>query len=111
MREKLNCPNCGAPIEHFKCPYCGTVILDFANIDINQPTYLRIRTPGTDQLMVVQAVPVQMALRQEPGKTVGLYCDNEIYRTMYQPGPCELDLHFVILPNKNGEFHINLKGE
>ena len=22
-----NCPNCGAPIEHGKCPYCGTKFL------------------------------------------------------------------------------------
>ena len=25
-----NCPNCGAPIETEKCPYCGTMFLDFA---------------------------------------------------------------------------------
>lgn len=23
-----NCPNCGAPIETVKCPYCGTPFLD-----------------------------------------------------------------------------------
>lgn len=24
-----NCPNCGAPIETAKCPYCGTLFIDF----------------------------------------------------------------------------------
>lgn len=30
-----NCPNCGAPIETEKCPYCGTIFLDFAATEPN----------------------------------------------------------------------------
>ena len=44
---KLNCPNCGAPIdkETNKCPYCNTSYFDFSNVDIDneEPFYLRIK--------------------------------------------------------------------
>lgn len=42
MRDKLNCPNCGAPITSTKCPYCGTVFYDFATLDSTKPTYIRM---------------------------------------------------------------------
>lgn len=42
-----NCPNCGAAIESEKCPYCGTVFIDFACIDADKPFYLKIKTNGT----------------------------------------------------------------
>ena len=44
MREKLNCPNCGAPITEEICPYCGTIFYDFANIEIGKPAALRLKT-------------------------------------------------------------------
>lgn len=25
IRDKFNCPNCGAPISNTECPYCGSV--------------------------------------------------------------------------------------
>lgn len=44
---KLNCPNCGAPIdkETNKCPYCNTSYFDLSCIDINgqEPFYLKIK--------------------------------------------------------------------
>ena len=43
MRDKLNCPNCGAPIDSTQCPYCGTVFFDFAAIDTEKPTYIRVK--------------------------------------------------------------------
>lgn len=46
MKELLNCPNCGAPIEDTKCPYCGSVFIDFASMDTDKPFYLKIKHDG-----------------------------------------------------------------
>ena len=43
MREQLNCPNCGAPIRGCECEYCGTMFYDFATLDQNKPTYVRVK--------------------------------------------------------------------
>lgn len=44
--SKTNCPNCGAPIDTDKCPYCGTVFIDFASIDADRPFYMKILHNG-----------------------------------------------------------------
>ena len=41
-----NCPNCGAPIESEKCPYCGTVFIDFACVEADEPFYMKIKSQG-----------------------------------------------------------------
>lgn len=42
--RRLNCPNCGAPIEGQRCAYCGTVFYDFSCIDVSSPCVIRLRT-------------------------------------------------------------------
>lgn len=38
-----NCPNCGAPITQDRCPYCGTVFMDFAALQVGSPCYVKIK--------------------------------------------------------------------
>ena len=54
MNEVLNCPNCGAPITGEKCEYCGTVIYDFSVIDMNKPSYIKMRF--NDRLFIFCAI-------------------------------------------------------
>ena len=66
MRDKLNCPNCGAPISNTNCPYCGAVFYDFAEIDAEKPTYIRIRWHGNQLIFFrARAVNVDISTRAE----------------------------------------------
>ena len=58
--SEYNCPNCGAPINAWQCPYCGTVIHDFVNMDFegHTPTWLRMKVGHSSVL--VKAIPSQM---------------------------------------------------
>lgn len=47
MKHTYNCPNCGAAIVAEKCPYCGTVLLDFAAMQIGAPTYAKFKLGDT----------------------------------------------------------------
>ena len=33
MKNRLNCPNCGAPIASKTCPYCGTTFINYIDED------------------------------------------------------------------------------
>lgn len=40
--RRYNCPNCGAGITGERCEFCGTVIYDFAAIQLGKPSYVKI---------------------------------------------------------------------
>ena len=58
-----NCPNCGALIETEKCPYCGTMFLDFAAMDADQPFYMKIKQDG--QIYILKAKMTSTELKTE----------------------------------------------
>lgn len=60
-----NCPHCGAPIDSVVCPYCGTRFIDFANIDMKTPTYLRVKW-DENQVAVFKAQLQTITFSQEP---------------------------------------------
>ena len=59
--NKLNCPNCGAPIsaDNNKCPYCNTSYFDLSSIDINnnEPFYLKIKMGKMTLTQLVRVLP------------------------------------------------------
>lgn len=60
MREKTNCPNCGAPISGIKCEFCGTQFFDLADLELNKPGFLRVRF--NDSMLLFDAIPVEMEI-------------------------------------------------
>ena len=50
--NKLNCPNCAAPITSDTCQYCGAVFLDFSAIQLNKPSYIKIINDENDIMLM-----------------------------------------------------------
>lgn len=44
--KRYNCPNCGAGITGESCQYCGTVIYDFAAIQLGKPSFVKLAHNG-----------------------------------------------------------------
>lgn len=63
--DRLNCPNCGAPIVDGKCDYCGAVFLDFANINVGDLTYLNIKIDGKIFFIKVRCNSVTLEMQYE----------------------------------------------
>lgn len=64
MRDKTNCPNCGAALDGDKCAFCGTTFYDFSSIEEGKPCYMRIRSnalhhngKNVKTLITMRAVP------------------------------------------------------
>ena len=89
-----NCPNCGAPIESERCPYCGTVFIDFASMDADKPFYMKIKQNG--EVFIVKVRLNSMEITQ--GEFIE-YIDGfrSPFTTMIRRGPSELDAHFTII--------------
>ena len=97
MNNITNCPNCGAPIQEDVCPYCGTVIWDFATIDLNRPRWVKVKLKG--EIVIVRAILTNLTFdMQSPERTA--YYDNNIYLAM--PPSHNMDMHMVIIPDDEG---------
>lgn len=68
-----NCPNCGAPIESEKCPYCGTVFIDFACVDADEPFYMKIKSQG--KIFLVKVIMTDASFNTDYS---GLYGDGSL---------------------------------
>lgn len=89
--EQSNCPNCGAPIDSEKCPYCGTVFVDFAAMDADKPFFMKIKKNGA-----VFVVKVILNSADMCSHTTDLYRDNMLY-TSSLGLTTELTMNFTVV--------------
>lgn len=94
MSGRLNCPNCGAPITGSKCGYCGSVFLDFLNLDMDSgaPTFVRIRF--NDKVYIFKARPTSIDIH-EYFDDLCLFGDNKVITTIREPN-VELSLEMAL---------------
>ena len=81
MKELLNCPNCGAPIEDTKCPYCGSVFIDFASMDMDKPFYLKIKHDGKVMTCKVRIEHAELTTRSD-NEEFYLCADDRVFNTI-----------------------------
>lgn len=95
----LNCPNCGAPITGANCEYCGSVFYDFANIDADGISYVRMRVDG--KLFIFRAAVVRVHSRFDYEDDETVYFDNTVLYKIAQPRH-KVNIEMEILPNDRG---------
>lgn len=98
MREQLNCPNCGMPIASTQCEYCGTLFYDFATLDFDKPTYVRINRAG--EVLTMKARVRELTARVETNDCT-YYCNDNPYTILRQP-EMTLDFSMVCFPDDKG---------
>lgn len=95
MKDLLNCPNCGAPIQKDYCPYCGAVFLDWASFDVNAPTFVKVKDQhGQYRLLKIAITSITEHLSFDD---THLYADNQIFQTIRSP-EYKFDAEFQALP-------------
>lgn len=86
-----NCPNCGAPVTNDECPYCGTLLIDFACIETDKPFWIKIK--GQNGKIMMSKVMLTN-IRNEIESTV-LYADSNPYMTMLYPRM--INMSFIVV--------------
>ena len=109
--NKINCPNCGAPIEQnaIRCPYCGTSYFDFSNLEVEgKPIAVKLKLPNNMALIGLAQLKSDISLEYNCSTTdlIGR-SGNHLMRFNNIP-TCELTLHFDMLidPTDNNMYKI-----
>ena len=77
-----NCPNCGAPLTGFKCPYCGAIIFDFDAIEIDKPVWVNFKLG--ENWTLAHVLPESASVHVEPMNEVVMYADGLTQATFRQ---------------------------
>ena len=83
------------PIVSDTCGYCGTKFFDFANIDINGESYLRIKIGNT--LYVLRAICKNVSMTTYRDNVYAMYGNEKIPFSM--PPSRTLDISFEVQPD------------
>ena len=92
-KVQTNCRNCGAVIKTDKCQYCGTVLIDWAVIDMNDPFYLKFKWGNK----IVRAKCILNSFRQEFNEPSVLYADDGMYMPIRHRSS-EINISLIVIP-------------
>lgn len=89
-----NCPNCGAPISGDACQYCGTVIWDFATIELHKPQWIKVKHDG--EIIMVRAMIDNVSTHISSDRFY------EWSPIIYTEPRMDMDVHLTIMPDDDG---------
>lgn len=99
---KTNCPNCGAPITDTKCPYCGTIHYDFANLKVGDISLIRLKLG--DALHAFKAVVNSVSITSD--STNSCYADDYVVSAI---PTWDLDISMTLVQDVSGVLAVSYK--
>ena len=101
-----NCPNCGAPIDGDKCPYCGTRFINIAELEPGESIWLIFKDDQNKNIVHASRVLVNhVSVNLSQDSTV-FYADSQPIH-YYNPNMdiC-IEIDGTLTTNKKGFFGI-----
>jgi hypothetical protein len=86
------------PITSAKCEYCGSVFYDFANIDLDAPSYVRVKKDG--ELLIFRARVNEFTVSFS-NEVSSFYADDAVVAVKNDPR-LDIDVSMTALPDDRG---------
>ena len=104
--RQYKCPVCGAPVDGYKCEYCGCVIYDFAMISTDKPCYIRMRMPdvidGKNYIFQIKAVAVNPIVEVKMEETHAVDLAGTNVERFVKNQTCTMSVDFQAVVDDNG---------
>lgn len=85
MKDLLNCPNCGAPIQDDICPYCGSVFLDWTTFDTGKPTFVKVWDEMQGKYILLKLATYSYNITFKSAEPTFLYYNDKPYFIKHNP--------------------------
>lgn len=102
-----NCPNCGAPIDSDKCPYCGTRLINIADLEIGEKIWLIFKDRDRGVLSGVRIMVNHISVIENQDYPT-FYADNETYCFVNPNLDVSVSIDGTCAPNEKGFFGIRV---
>ena len=77
----ISCPNCGGTVVGSKCPYCGSVFWDVADLEIGKPAWIRLK--HKDKIFIYKAIPENISITSIYGSRPTMDISMEFHAISY----------------------------
>lgn len=102
-----NCPNCGAPIDSDKCPYCGTRLINIAELEPGEKIWLIFKDNQNKDIVCASRVLVKrIGVSMSQDSTTTFYADGEPFCYYNPTADICIEIDGVLTKNSKGFFGI-----
>ena len=105
-----NCPNCGAPIDSDKCPYCGTRLINIADLEAGETVWFIFRDGYHDNIVTAKRILVRSinVSYSQDSLSCTYLADNRPYAIVNPSMDVDINIEGTLCKNDKGFFGVRL---